>query len=65
MKEWYYVALSALGITSLLLGITILATTGRTRRSIVLIVLGLAIGQWWLIEASVMMAFWSIKGFAP
>jgi len=66
MKEWYYVSLSLLGITSLLIGVGILATTkGQKRRSIVLIVLGLCIGQWWLVEQLAMMAFWSIEGFAP
>lgn len=65
MKGWYYLALSALGIISLFLGIGILATKGRTRRSIILIVLGLVIGQWWLIEMLIAQAIWSIRGFAP
>jgi hypothetical protein len=65
MKEWYYLGLSALGIVGLLSGIGILAATGRTRRSIVLVVLGLLIGQWWLMEILIVQAIWSIKGFAP
>jgi hypothetical protein len=65
MKGWYYLALSALGIISLFLAIGILATKGRTCRSIILIVLGLVIGQWWLIESLAMMALWGIRGFAP
>lgn len=65
MKGWYYLALSMLGIISLFLAIGILITKGRTYRSITLIVLGLVIGQWWIIETLAMIAFGKIKGFAP
>lgn len=65
MKEWYYIALSALGIVSLLIGVGIMAAKGRTRRSVILVVLGLVIGQWWLIEMLVVQTIWSIRGFAP
>jgi hypothetical protein len=55
----------AFGIISIVLGLSILATIERTRRLVALVVIGLVVGQWWLIKTLVVFAIWSIGGFAP
>ncbi|KPK48584.1 MAG: hypothetical protein AMS22_15085 [Thiotrichales bacterium SG8_50] len=65
MQEWYYLALSVLAATSLAIGVTILATKERSARNIALVVIGLVIGQWWLIEVLATQVIWRFGGFAP
>lgn len=64
MMVSYHVALSVLGIISACLAFWILKTN-RTWRSVILVVLGLVVGQWWLVEMSIMYVLWSVRGFAP
>lgn len=61
----YYVLLSALGIISLCLGLWVLKESRFAWHSTVLVVLGLLIGQWWLIEFLVAQVLWGSRGFAP
>jgi len=65
MMEWRSTVRLVLGIISIVLGLSILATIERTRRSVALVVIGLVVGQWWLIKTLVVFAIWSIGGFAP
>jgi hypothetical protein len=65
MLASYELVLSALAIISAGLGLWILITNRFAWRSVILVVLGLIVGQWWLVESLTMMAFWSIRGFAP
>lgn len=65
MLTSYELMLSALAIFSAALGVWILITTRFAWRSVALVVLGLIVGQWWLVESLAMMAFWSLRGFAP
>ena len=65
MKQWYYVLLSFLGIVSLIVGISILRFFRTNNRSIILIVLGLVVGQWWFVELIFIQIIWQVKGFSP
>ncbi len=65
MLESYELVLSVLAVISAGLGFWILLTNRFAWRLVVLVMLGLVIGQWWLIELLTMMVFWSISGFAP
>lgn len=65
MMEWRSTVRLVLGIISIVLGLSILTTIERTRRSVALVVIGLVVGQWWLIKILVVFAIWSIGGFAP
>lgn len=61
----YYLLLSVLGITSLCLGLWVLKQSRFVWHSTVLVVLGLIIGQWWLLEFLVVQVLWGNRGFAP
>lgn len=61
----YYLLLSALGIVSFCLGLWVLKENRFARRSIVLVVFGLLVGQWWVIEFLVVQGLWNNRGFAP
>jgi hypothetical protein len=65
MLTSYELVLSVLAAISAGLGLWILITNRFAWRSVSLVILGFVIGQWWLIESLAMMAFWSVKGFAP
>jgi len=65
MMEWRSTTRLVLGIISIVLGLSILATIERTRRSVVLVATGLIVGQWWLIKMLAVFTTWGIGGFAP
>jgi hypothetical protein len=65
MMEWRSTVRLTLGIISLVCGLSILVTTERTRRSVSLVIVGLIVGQWWLIKMLVVFTIWSVNGFAP
>ena len=68
LKLWmmpsYHVLLALLGVASVCLGLW-LATTHFVWRSVLLVVIGLVIGQWWLLERLVVQILWKFKGMAP
>lgn len=57
--------LFALATIHFLLGLWLLIETRFTWRTVLLVALGLIVGQWWLILWSGFFLIWSIKGFAP
>jgi hypothetical protein len=61
----YFPPLYLLGITSVVLALAILARGKRTRRSVILVTLGLAVGQCWLILWLAVFTIWRVRGFAP
>ncbi|MDO9166724.1 MAG: hypothetical protein Q7U13_11520 [Rhodoferax sp.] len=63
--QTYWVLLSLLAIASAILAFRVLARTGLKALPIAGVVLGLLIGQWWLIEFCATTALWRIRGFAP
>ena len=65
MLHFFFPMLCGLAIINLLLGLWLLIETRFTWRTVLLVVLGLIIGQWWLILWSVVFLIWSIGGFAP
>ena len=63
--QTYWILLSVLAILNGILAFGVLARTGLKTLPIIGVVLGLLIGQWWLIESFATTALWSIRGFAP
>lgn len=61
----YWIVLSFLAISSAIFAVRILARTGVRPWPVVWIVLGLIVGQWWIIELISMELLWRIRGFAP
>src|SRR5689334_7641734 len=61
----YWITLSCLALASLILAVRVLRGTGVRLWPTVGVVVGLAIGQWWLLTAAFAMVIWSIRGFAP
>ncbi|MBI5462404.1 MAG: hypothetical protein HY941_09485 [Gammaproteobacteria bacterium] len=55
----------SLAVISLALGMSILTIKEHRRRSIVLVTLGVIVGQWWLVKWAAVYVLWSINGFAP
>lgn len=60
-----YTPLIAMGIIAASLGIRILIHTGLRLWATIGVIIGLVIGQSWLIEFLVAIFFWRFKGFAP
>jgi hypothetical protein len=61
----YYALLAALGTIALAAAIVIVARETRSIWSWVLVCAGLAIGQWWFLEMTIVVLGWKIRGFAP
>lgn len=65
MVSLYYFVLSLLGIFCFCLGLCLVVSSHFSWHSILLVVIGLVIGQWWLLEQIVMQIIWKLKGMAP
>ena len=61
----YYEFLSILGVLTLGSGIWVLKEHDWTRSSIISVLLGLLLGQWWFLESGLAIVLWTIQGFAP
>ena len=62
---WYRGYLIALGIVCLILAATILMRTGIKLWPVAGVVIGLFIGQWWIIQTLLLALAWRNTGFAP
>jgi hypothetical protein len=65
MLHSYRSILLALTITNFIFGLWLLIANEFAWRTLILVVLGLVVGQWWLIIWAVVFLIWSIRGFAP
>lgn len=65
LDERNQLVLWVLAATSLAFGVVILIEKKFSFYSILLVSLGLGVGQWWLIETLFARVIWSINGFAP
>jgi hypothetical protein len=65
MLHTYFVWLSVAAVLSLALGLWVLWLVHFRRAAVVLVVLGLLVGQWWFWQLLLIMTFWRIRGFAP
>jgi hypothetical protein len=65
MLHSYRSMLAVLAIVHLLLGVWLSAKAHFAWRTVVLVGLGLIVGQWWLVLWSAVLSLWSINGFAP
>ncbi|TWD85566.1 hypothetical protein FB547_10578 [Variovorax beijingensis] len=64
-SEWYYVWLWLLTGLSAVLAARLLWQAGFKCAAAAGTTIGLLVGQWWLVEALILRAFWRINGFAP
>lgn len=64
-SDWYYAYLSLLGVLSAVMAARLFLQTGIERWPVAGVTIGLLFGQWWLVEALILRAFWRINGFAP
>ncbi|MDC8760069.1 hypothetical protein [Janthinobacterium fluminis] len=65
MLPSYQLILSALAVASFGLGAALLNMHRFSWRAVLLVVSGLALGQWWLLETLLMLVVWSVGDFAP
>ena len=63
--DWYRGYLAAFGVLCCVLGVVVLAKTGTRRWSIAGVIVGLLIGQWWLIQILILAISWRVAGFSP
>jgi hypothetical protein len=61
----WFIWLTCLAVASLLFGILAIRHTGAKVWSVAVVVVGLTIGQWWLIQFCIVMVGWKLNGFAP
>ena len=63
--SFYWVLLTCLAVIAAVLGFIALRLTGVKRWSLATVILGFVIGQWWLIQFLLIVAFGKSRGFAP
>jgi hypothetical protein len=61
----YWIVLPCLAVAAIVLAILALRGQGLHLWSIVAVLGGLLIGQWWLIKSAIVLAFMKWRGFAP
>lgn len=65
MTDQYELILGILSLATAGVAIMIAVRAGFQLRVTALLLCGLLIGQWWLVEMGLLLAYWSIGGFAP
>ncbi len=63
--SFYWPLLSCLAVASVVMGLVVLRQTGVNLWSLAAVVGGLLVGQWWLIQWLLIVAFGKWRGFAP
>lgn len=63
--EWYLAWLSLLGVLNAGLAIGVLKQTGLKFLPMTGVIVGLLLGQWWLVQFVILQIFWRVGGFAP
>jgi uncharacterized membrane protein len=63
--SFYWLLLSCLAVIAVVMGLVALRQTGVRPWSLVAVVGGLVVGQWWLIQWLLVVAFGKWRGFAP
>jgi hypothetical protein len=61
----YWALLSCLALVTVFVGFKLLQSTGWNPWSIVGVVVGLLIGQWWIVQMIAARLFFMWRGFAP
>jgi hypothetical protein len=64
-SEWYYALLWLLAGLSVVLAARLLFQAGFKAWPVAATAIGLLAGQWWLVEALILRAFWRLNGFGP
>ena len=65
MMPSYELILSGLAIANLCLALWLVVLSNYSWSAILLAIIGLGFGQYWLVETIVMFIIWKIRGFAP
>lgn len=52
-------------IANVFLGLWIIFLENRALRIIIAVIVGLVVGQWWMIVWSIVFLIWHVRGFAP
>ena len=65
MMDWRSTLRFLFATISFGLGVSLLISWKLNQRSVALVVVGLIVGQWWLIKILGAFALWSIRDFAP
>jgi hypothetical protein len=63
--SFYWLLLSCLAVVAVVMGLVVLRQTGVRPWPLVAVVGGLVVGQWWLIQWLLIVAFGKLRGFAP
>jgi hypothetical protein len=63
--SFYWVLLNCLAVAAVVMGLVVLRQTGVKPWSLVVVIGGLLVGQWWLIQLLLIIAFGRLRGFAP
>lgn len=61
----YSSILISLAMVNFLLGLWIIYLENRAPRAIIAVIVGLVVGQWWMILWSIVFLVWHTRGFAP
>lgn len=65
MLPHYTVALSGLAVIAVAFGVWLIATSDHPWHAVLLVALGVVIGQWGAIIQAILMLGWAINGFSP
>lgn len=65
MVASYHLILSLFGIASVFFGLWLVVASRFIWHTVLLVVIGLVIGQWWLIEQLIVHVIWNFRGIAP
>jgi len=63
--EFYWLYLCIIGVLNLFIGIIIVRYSGFKIITILFVIFGLIIGQWWFLELFFARVLWRLGGFAP
>jgi hypothetical protein len=65
MLAWYHAGMIAFALVTVCLAVWVLASSSRKRIALPFVGVGLIVGNWRVLEGALMIAIWSIRGFAP
>ncbi len=65
MTDWYFVGQGWLAAVSVAVALALVARGHRAKRDVLLLVVGLVVGQWPVWSRYLALAVWRYRGFAP
>jgi len=64
MSEIYALALGVLSSLTIIAALMTAIRSRFRRRTVIVLLCGLLIGQWWAVETGLLRAYWALSGFA-